>query len=81
MFGKGKGTGAGAGGVAALNKKALDDTMEDGVVVVAFEAKLDEVADCFWGLFGPELDVQWAIRCVQYDLAFRRWLEHVYRRH
>jgi hypothetical protein len=40
-----------------LKKKAFDDAVEDGVVIVAFEAELDEVANCFWSFFGPELYV------------------------
>jgi hypothetical protein len=50
-------------------------------VVAAFEAELDEVADGLRGLFGPQLDVQRPVRRIQHHLAFRRWLQHVYRRH
>jgi hypothetical protein len=72
---------ASTGGIASLNEEALDDAVEDGVVVVAFEAELDEVADGLRGLFGPQLDVQRPVRGIQHHLALRRWLQHVYRRH
>lgn len=54
-------TGASSGGVPTLNKKTLDYTVKDGVIVVAFEAKLDEISDCFWWLLRPELDVEWPV--------------------
>lgn len=63
-----------AGGVAALNKKAFNNAVEYGVVVVAFEAELNEVPDGLWGLFGPELHVERPMGCLQHHLALRRWL-------
>lgn len=64
---------AGAGGVAALNKKAFDNTVKHGVVVVSFEAELDEVPDGLGGLFGPELDVERPMGCLQHHLALGWW--------
>ena len=49
-------TSAGAGGVAALNEEVLDDAVEEGAVVVALEAELDEVAARQRTLLGPEPD-------------------------
>jgi len=46
-------TGAGAGGITALNEEAFDDTMKDGVIVVTFEAKLNEVSNGFGSFFRP----------------------------
>jgi len=46
-------TGAGGGGVAALDEEILDDAVEDGVVIIVFEAELHEVPDGFGSLFGP----------------------------
>lgn len=51
----------GAGGVAALEDEVGDEPVEDGRVVVAIEAELEEVAGCEWGLGGPELDVEVAV--------------------
>jgi len=46
----------GAGGVAALEDKAGDEAVEDGVVVVAVEGVLEEVAAGERDLLGPELE-------------------------
>lgn len=46
-------TGARAGGVATLNEEIFDDTVEDGVVVVTFEAELNEVPNGFGSFFRP----------------------------
>jgi len=48
---------ASASRVAALNKKALNNTVKDGFIVVTFEAELDEVSNSFRCFFRPELDV------------------------
>ena len=47
---------AGAGGVAALDDEARDEAVEDGAVVVAVEAVLEEVAGGEGGLLGEELE-------------------------
>lgn len=65
---------AGAGGVAALNQKALDDAVKDGVVEIAFEAELHEVPHGFRSLFRPKLDVNWPVRRLHYHLSFCRRL-------
>jgi hypothetical protein len=70
-----------AGGVASLNKEVLDDAVEEGVVVVALEAELHEVARRLGGLLGPELDVERPCRRMYHHLPLRRRLEHVDRRH
>ena len=44
-----------ASGVTALDNKAGNQTMEDGVVVVAIEAQLEEVARCDWCLLCEQL--------------------------
>lgn len=70
---KGKGgTSAGAGGVTTLDEEVLDDTVEDGVVVIAFKAKLNEVSDGFRSLLWPELNVERTARRVQHHLTLRR---------
>lgn len=47
----------GSSGISALHDEVLDEPVENGVVVVAFEAQLDEVAACYRALFAPQLDV------------------------
>lgn len=74
-------TGATAGWITALYEEALDNTVKDGIVVIAFQAQLDEVPDGLWGLFRPEFDVQWPVRGVKNQLALCRRLEHVNGRH
>lgn len=72
---------AGAGGIAALDEEVLDDAVEDGVVVVALEAELDEVPYGLGRFLRPELDVERAVRRVQHHLPLRRRLQHVHGRH
>lgn len=74
-------TGAGAGGITALDEERLDDAMEDGAVVVALEAELDEVADGFGSFFGPKLDVDRPHRRLEHHLPLRRRFQGVHRRH
>ena len=62
---------AGARGVAALQNKVLDEAVEDGVVVVAIEAELQEVARRDGRLFREELELKVAGGCVKNHL--RRW--------
>lgn len=65
---------AGSGGVAALNEETLNDAVKDGFIVVAFKAELDEVPYGLGSLFGPELDVQRAVRSCDHHLPLRRRL-------
>ena len=67
-------TGAGAGGVAALDEEVLDDAVEDGVVVIVFEAELNEVPRGLRSLFRPQLNVQRTARSVHHHLPLRRRL-------
>lgn len=64
-----------------MDEEVLDDAVEDGVVVVAFEAELNEVPHGLGRFFRPELDVERAVRRVQHHLPLRRRLQHVHRRH
>lgn len=77
----GTATCAGAGGVTTLDEEGLDDAVEDGAVVVALDAELDEVADGLGGFLGPELDVEWPHRRLHHHLPLRWRLQHVHRRH
>lgn len=61
---EGKKTCAGAGGITALNEKALDYAVKDGVVEIAFEAELHKIPHSFRRLLGPEFNVHWPIRRV-----------------
>ena len=72
---------AGARRVAALDDEALDQAVEDGVVVVAIEAQLQEVARGDGRLLGEELDFEVAGGRVQDDFGGRVWLEVVRRTH
>lgn len=69
---EGEGTCASGGGIAALDEEAFDDAVENGVVEVAFETKLNEVPNSLRSLLGPELDVQRAVRRLYYHFPFRR---------
>jgi hypothetical protein len=42
-------------GITTLDNEICDDTMENGVVVVALHTELNKVPAGFWGLLGPEL--------------------------
>lgn len=66
--------GTGAGGIAALDEEGFDDAVEEGAVVVALEAELDEVADRLGRLLRPQLDVQGAVAGVDHHLPPRRRL-------
>lgn len=73
--------GAGAGGIAALDEEGFDDAVEEGAVVVALEAELDEVADRLGRLLRPQLDVQGAVAGVDHHLPPCRRLQIVHARH
>jgi hypothetical protein len=70
-----------ARGVAALQDEALDQAVEDGVVVVAIETQLQEVARRDGRLLGEELDLEIARGRVQDDFGRRVRLEVVRRGH
>lgn len=74
-------TGASAGGIAALDEESFDDAMEDGVIVITFEAELNEIPGGLGRLFGPELHVEGAVSRVQHHFPLRRRLQYIDRRH
>lgn len=63
-------TGSIAVRVASLHDKTTYDTVENCVVVVAFQTKLDEVPACFRGFFRPQFNVDVADGCFQENLQF-----------
>lgn len=69
--------GACARRITCLRHKILDDAMENAAIIVALEAKLDEVAAGERSLLAPELHVKGPDRRVQYHLAFGRGLRGV----
>ena len=44
-----------------MHHELLDHSVEDCLVVVAFEAELDEVAARPWRLLSPEVDLNFAV--------------------
>jgi hypothetical protein len=57
--------------VTGLDHEALDDAVEDDVVVVAFQAQLHEVAACLGRLLGPKLQLHVTSAGDQHHLARR----------
>lgn len=72
---------ASAGGITALDHEAGYQAVEDGVVVVAIEAELEEVAGREGGLFGEEVEEDVACGGSKKDLRGRLRLEIVERTH
>lgn len=72
---------ASAGGITTLNDEAGYQAVEDGVVVVAIEAELEEVAGRQWGLFGEEVEEDVACGGGEKDLRSGLRLEIVERTH
>eukprot|EP00982_Pelagococcus_subviridis_P013663 31270-Pelagococcus_subviridis.AAC.11 len=72
---------AGARGVAGLDAKVFDDSMEDAVLVVALQAQLDEVPARLRGFLRPELDLYLAMARREQHLPLGRRLELVHVRH
>uniref|UniRef100_A0A7C9ACA2 Uncharacterized protein n=1 Tax=Opuntia streptacantha TaxID=393608 RepID=A0A7C9ACA2_OPUST len=67
--------------ITALNEETLDDSMEDGVVIVTLKAKLNEISHCFGSFLRPKLDVKGSVGGVNDHLPLRRRLQYVHRRH
>lgn len=72
---------ASAGGVTALDHEAGNQAVEDGVIVVAIEAELEEVAGREGGLFGEEFEEDVACGGGEKDLSGGLRLEIVERTH
>lgn len=59
------------GGVSALNHELGNHSVENGIVVISLQAKLDEILAGLGCLVGPELNLQLSLRRVKNDLAGR----------
>jgi hypothetical protein len=57
--------------VSTLDHEVLDDPVEDGLVVVALEAELDEVATRSGGFLAPEVDLDLAVVGGEDDFGIR----------
>lgn len=68
-------------GVATLQNETWDKAMEYGVLVVAIEAVLNEVARCEGGLFGEEFEGEVAGSCGEENFGCWLGLEVVESRH
>lgn len=67
--------------ITALDHEAGNQAVEDSVVIVAIEAKLEEVAGCEGGLFGEEVEEDVTCGGGEKDLRGGLWLEIVERTH
>ena len=70
-----------AGGITTLDDEARDQAVEDGVVKVAIQAELEEVAGCEGGLFGEEVEEDVARGGGEKDLRSGLGLEIIERTH
>ena len=68
-------------GVATLQNESWDKAVEYGVLVIAIEAVLNEVAGCEGGLFGEEFEREVAGSCGEEDFGCWLGLEIVESRH
>lgn len=70
-----------SGGITALDYEARYQAVEDGVIVVAIKAELEEIARCEGGLFGEEFEEDVTCGSGEKDLRGGLRLEIVKRTH
>lgn len=64
-----------------MDEESFDDAMEDGVVVVTFEAELDEIPGGLGRLLWPQLHVEGTVCRIQHHFPLCRRFQYIDGRH